>query len=105
MNDIIIRTLIDPIKHITSDKHLPDHYCDVAADGTPFNSTHLVYQGCQYLGTIIKEFAASSDGRMNLWEIRVVGSSKTQYSFDFDEGVQMLVQMHKRKTVEEKIVV
>lgn len=80
-----IRTLICPKQHIVED-FKPEYFCDTAADGTPFNSTHLIYQGQRYIGVVFKDFPEYP------YEIAIAGVLNTRVGrLDFEESVGLLL--------------
>lgn len=84
-----LRTLLDPEKYICG-PFQPELFCDVAKDGSPFRSQHLVYVGGEYIGVIFR-FVPGEGWRYGLRG--VLGANK-KYFEQYTEAIRALYEAY-----------
>jgi len=91
---IHLRTLTNP--ELGSFKAFdPNHFCEVASDGSPFNSSHTLHTNDCWLGHIFRGFPDE------LWQCHLSGEDKVRGAWGrVDIALMHLWEWHKEAIVE-----
>jgi hypothetical protein len=91
---IHLRTLTDPELGNFKDFN-PNHFCDFASDGTPFNSSHTLHTSDLWLGHIFKGFPDEC------WQCQLSGQDKVRGAWArLDTALTQLWEWHKESILE-----
>lgn len=81
---VLIRTLLDPDKHILGDFN-KDYFCERASNNEPFNSTHFVYIDGEFIGCVFRQFSDEP------WQYKTRGEDTRKDAFEgFRDAVKAL---------------